>query len=62
MHKFLRSIGFSRLHELDDLGRLIQDVLVHYDFKKTEVDEEGHLFAEISKEFATDMRLTVCGT
>ena len=62
MHKFLRSIGFSRLRELDDLGRLIQDVLVHYDFKKTAVDEDGHLFAEISKEFAPDMGVTVCGT
>ena len=62
MHKFLRSIGFSRLRELDDLSRLIQDVLVHYDFKKTAVDEDGHLFAEISKEFAPDIGVTVCGT
>lgn len=61
MHKFLRSIGFSRLRELDDLSRLIQDVLVHYDFKKTAVDEDGHLFAEISKEFAPDIGVTVCG-
>ncbi|MGN0363382.1 MAG: DUF3881 family protein [Bilifractor sp.] len=62
MHKFLRSIGFSKLKELDDQDRLLQDVLVHYDFKKSVVDEEGHLFAEISKEFAPDIGITVCGS
>lgn len=61
MHKFLRSIGFSKLKDLDDQDVLLQDVLSHYDFKKVVETKDNHVFAEISKEYAPDTGITVCG-
>lgn len=61
MHRFLRSVGFSRIHQIEDEERLIQDVLSHFDYKTVAENEERHLFVEISKEFAPDMGVTVCG-
>ena len=61
MHRFLRSIGFSDLTELDDQDSLLQDVLVHYDFKKVVKMQNGHRFAELSREYAPDIGITICG-
>ncbi|MGI6050871.1 MAG: DUF3881 family protein [Bilifractor sp.] len=61
MHKFLRSIGFSRLHELENQDLLLKDVLSHYDYKKIAETPEHHTFAEISKEYGSDFGITVCG-
>nr|WP_027871213.1 DUF3881 family protein [[Eubacterium] cellulosolvens] len=61
MHKYLKAIGFSQLKELDDQDRLIQDVLSHYDFKKVIENEDHQLFAEISREYAPNAGITVCG-
>lgn len=61
MHLFLKAIGFSNLQELDDKDRLLKDVLVHYDFKKVVETEQGHLFAEISREFAPNVGVTIFG-
>ena len=61
MHQFLRSIGFSDLTELDDLDSLLQDVMVHYDSKKVVQMENGHRFVELSREYAPDIGITVCG-
>ena len=61
MHRFLRSIGFSDLTELDDQDSLLQDVLVHYDSKKVVKMKNGHRFAELSREYAPDIGITICG-
>jgi len=61
MHKFLRSIGFSKVNDLDDQDVLLKDVLSHHDYKKVVETRNNHMFAEISKEFAPDIGVTVCG-
>ena len=61
MHEFLRSIGFSDLTDLDDQDSLLQDVLIHYDFKKVVRMENGRQFAELSREYAPDIGITICG-
>ncbi|MEE8836916.1 MAG: DUF3881 family protein [Eubacteriales bacterium] len=61
MHKFLGSVGFSKLNDLEDQDMLLQDVLSHYDYKKVTETEDHHVFAQISKEFAPDTGISVCG-
>lgn len=61
MHKYLKSVGFSQLKKKSDLEKILGDVVEHYDRKKIVENEEGHLFAEISKEFGYDCGITVCG-
>jgi hypothetical protein len=61
MHKYLRAIGFSQLKELVDQERLVQDVLSHYDFKKVIENENHELYGEISREYAPNAGVTVCG-
>ena len=61
MHQFLKSVGFNGLTEIEEQDRLLQDVLLNHDYKKVVETEDGHLFAEISKEFAPDIGITICG-
>ena len=61
MHKYLKSVGFSRLERKSELEKILAEVTEHYDRKKIVENEEGHLFAEISKEFGYDCGITVCG-
>ncbi|HIV25912.1 MAG TPA: DUF3881 family protein [Candidatus Scatomonas pullistercoris] len=61
MHKYLKSVGFSNLKRKSDLDKLLADVVDHYDRKKIVENEEGRMFAEISKEFGYDCGITVCG-
>ena len=61
MHKYLKSVGFSRIKRKSELEKILAEVTEHYDRKKIVENEEGHLFAEISKEFGYDCGITVCG-
>ncbi|MCR4752215.1 MAG: DUF3881 family protein [Eubacterium sp.] len=61
MHQFLKSVGFGNLTELEEQDRLLRDVLLHYDYKKVVETENGHLFAEIAKEYAPDIGIMICG-
>ena len=61
MHKYLKSVGFSGFRQKRDLDKLLAEVIENYDRKKIVENEEGHMFAEISKEFGYDCGLTVCG-
>ena len=61
MHRFLRSVGFSRLSELDDEDRLIQDVCAHSDYVKIADLDNGHRFGEYSRLFGKNTGITVCG-
>ena len=61
MHRFLRSIGFTELTELEEQDSLLQDVLIHYDFKKVVTGEDGHRYAELSREYAPDVTILGSG-
>lgn len=61
MHKYLKSVGFSSLNRKNDLEKILSEVISQYDRKKIVENEEGRLFAEISKEFGYDCGITVCG-
>lgn len=61
MHKFLRTIGFSDIRKRD-LEMITKDVIDHPDVLKVTKDSEGNEFAELSKEIAPNMGITVRGT
>lgn len=61
MHKFLSSIGFSKVKNKKDLDEVLKDVLENYDTKKIVDDGKHPPFVEISKEYAYDCGITVCG-
>lgn len=61
MHYYLRSIGFGHVQTLEDQDDLIADVLKNFDFKKIVENEDHQLFAQLSKEYAPDIGVTVCG-
>ena len=47
--------------ELEDQDTLLREILLHYDHKKVVELENGRLFAEISREFAPDIGVKICG-
>jgi len=61
MHRFLRSVGFSRLSELDDEERLVQDVCAHSDYVKITNLDNSYSFGEYARLFGKDTGITVCG-
>lgn len=61
MHKFLRSVGFSDIRKRD-LEMIIKDIVKAPGRIKVTRDSEENEFAELSKEFAPNMGITVCGT
>lgn len=61
MHQFLKAVGFGGMSEIEEQDRLLQDVLLNHDYKKVVETEDGHLFAEMSKEYAPDIGIAVCG-
>lgn len=61
MHKYLKSIGFSEIGTRKNLDRLLERVLENYDEKILVENENGQLFAQISKGFGCDMGISVCG-
>ena len=61
MHAFLKSVGFSNVENKRAMDVILRDVLQNYDTKKIVEDEKHHSFVEISKEYAYDCGITVCG-
>ena len=61
MHTYLKSIGFPNIENTGDLEILLRDVLEHYDRKRTVELEGHHILTEISKEYAYDCGIAVCG-
>jgi hypothetical protein len=61
VHKFLRTVGFSETRK-KDLEIIIQDIIDYPDVMKVTRDSEGNEFAEISKEYAPNIGIRVCGT
>lgn len=60
MHKFLEAVGFSKLKK-KDLEILIQDIIEYPQMMRVTKDSDGNEFAELSKEFAPNVGITVRG-
>lgn len=61
MHSYLRSIGFKDIKTKKDWNKLIQETIISYDKKKIFENEDGEVFAQLSKLYAENMGITVCG-
>lgn len=60
MHKFLKSIGFSDFKK-KDLEIILNEIIARPEVVKVTKDSEGNEFAELSKEFAHNIGITVRG-
>lgn len=60
MHSYLKSIGFSDIAGKKELDVILKEVIHNCD-EKTVVDENGHLFTELSKMYGPNFGITVCG-
>ena len=61
MHKFLEAVGFSELKK-KDLEIIIKDIIDYPQMMRVTKDSDGNEFAELSKEFAPNIGITVRGT
>lgn len=61
MHKFLRTVGFSDIRKRD-LEIILKDIIEKPDIMKVTKDSEGNEFAELTKEYAPQIGIKVCGT
>ena len=61
MHSFLRSIGFSKIKKKKEIDALIQDVILHPDRKTISEDDEGNVYAELSKDYGEFIGIAVRG-
>lgn len=61
MHKFLRSIGFSKIRR-KELEVILKGIIEHPEMIKVAKDSEGNEFAELSRSFAPNVGITVRGT
>ena len=60
MHKFLKSIGFSDFKK-KDLEIILNEIIARPQMVKVTKDSEENEFAELSKEFAANVGITVRG-
>lgn len=61
MHNYLRSIGFKSLKNKREIDLLINDIIKNPDKKMITEDEQGNVFAELSKEFGQFIGIAVRG-
>jgi len=61
LHSYLRSIGFKNLKNKSELDLLIGEIIEHPDQKIVTEDEEGNVFAELSREFGEFTGIAVRG-
>jgi hypothetical protein len=61
LHGYLRSIGFKDLKKKNEIDLLIQDIVDHPDKKILTEDEEGNIFAELTREFSEFTGIAVRG-
>lgn len=61
IHTFLRSIGFRDLTKNAELYPVLESILNRPDDQTIVTDEHGNEFACFSKNFGTDIGITVCG-
>lgn len=61
MHNYLRSIGFRNVKQKQEIKSLINDIIKNPDNKKITEDEDGNVFAELSREFGQFIGIAVRG-
>ncbi len=61
MHSYLRSIGFRNVKHKQEIKSLIDDIINNPDIKKITEDEDGNVFAELSREFGQFIGIAVRG-
>ncbi len=61
MHKYLRSIGFSKLEDRKELQKLLTDIVVNGTERAYTSNGDKSLLAQFSKDFAENMGIAVCG-
>ena len=60
MHKYLKAVGFSNIKK-KDLEIIKNEIIESPDFVKVTKDSEGYEFVEISKKYADNIGITICG-
>ncbi len=61
MHNFLKAIGFSNIDNQKDLDEILLKVMADHDKKMVVEMKNGHYYGELSRDFANDCGITVCG-
>ncbi len=61
MHKYLRTVGFSKITKRREIKEIIQDVIRNYDEKTAVESHRESVFVEYSKNYGCDCGITVCG-
>lgn len=61
MHRYLRSIGFSKFTKNNDIKKLLKKVTRFADTKTYVSGDNETIWAEYRKEFANGMGISVCG-
>ena len=63
LHRFLRSIGFSRLTSTREVQELIKDAILNADKRNYTTDRENGdtILVEFCRDFAENMGIAVCG-
>ena len=61
MHRFLRAIGFSDLHQKKQLDELLRDIVSNPDIQKFAINSDGNEFAEMIRIYNEHFGIAVCG-
>ena len=63
LHRFLRSIGFSRLTSTREVQELIKEAILNADKRNYTTDRENGdtILVEFCRDFAENMGIAVCG-
>lgn len=61
MHTYLESIGFGHIRSHREMDQILREVILHFDRRNVFRTQDGRLYGEYMKDFATDMGICACG-
>ena len=61
IHSYLRSIGFYKLYQNEELYNILEDIVTHPDEQMTYKDSFYNDFAFFSKSVGENMGISICG-
>lgn len=61
MHEFLKSVGFSKITNREELDYLLQDVIENPSSMVQWTKKDGRIFTELSREYAEGMGIAIRG-
>lgn len=61
LHKYMRSIGFSKFSDRNDARQLLTDIVMHSTTCSYTTNTNNIVLAEFSKDYADNIGVTVCG-